>query len=329
MARLGFPPTLHEKRGATVGAMETPAVRTAARGYEVSARRFRQLASAAAAMLLIVVATGATVRLTASGLGCEHWPGCQPGQPFPEKGIHSYVEFGNRVVAFVTIVATLLVGGASVFVAALPRWTKVLAWFTFAGTLGQAPLGAITVYYHLNPWLVLSHFLLSLLVLTAGVVVLLEAIGLERGHVRPLVPEWLRAAAVLFGAACVTMVVTGTMVTAAGPHPGSREGVRRLGNFQTAIDVHVRATAVFGILLLVLLVWLWRLRRQAPGLLWATLALLALLGVQMAIGEIQYRNRLPWWLVLGHVSTAAVVWAATVVVVTSFFRPLRVLAPAE
>src|SRR3954468_11694352 len=129
--------------------MQTPAVEASARGFEVSDRRFRELAIAGAAMLLVVVATGATVRLTASGLGCEHWPGCQPGQPFPERGIHSYVEFGNRVVAFVRIVATLLSGRASVFVAGLPRWVKTLAWLTFAGTLAQAPLGAITVYYHL------------------------------------------------------------------------------------------------------------------------------------------------------------------------------------
>src|SRR3954463_15787577 len=108
--------------------MQTPAVEASARGFEVSERRFRQLAIAGAAMLLVVVGTGATVRLTASGLGCEHWPGCQPGQPLPEKGFHSYVEFGNRMVAFVTIVATLVVGIASHFVAGLPRRVKVLAW---------------------------------------------------------------------------------------------------------------------------------------------------------------------------------------------------------
>ena len=307
--------------------METPAA-TAARGLEVSARRFRQVAGAATLMLLVVVATGATVRLTASGLGCQHWPGCQPGQPFPERGFHSYVEFGNRVVAFLTIVATLAAGIVSLFVAGLARRVKVLAWFCFAGTLGQAPLGAVTVYYDLDPWLVLSHFLLSLVVLTAGVVLLLEALGLERGWTRPLVPGRLRVVAALFGAALVSMVLTGTFVTAAGPHPGSSEGVRRLGNFQTAIEVHVRATAAFGLLLLLLLVALWR-RPCARRLLYATLGVLAVVLLQMAIGEIQYRNRLPWWLVLGHVTTAAVVWAATVALVCSFFRPVAALATSR
>jgi len=307
--------------------METPAV-TAARGFAVSPRLYERLAVGAAAMLVVIVATGATVRLTASGLGCEHWPGCQPGQPFPEKGFHSYVEFSNRLIAFVTIVATLAAAGAAFFVRGLPRFAKWLAAFMFAGTLAQAPLGAITVYYHLDPWLVLSHFLLSLVVLTAGVVAALEAVGHARGRVRPLVPVWARRGAVVFGAATVAMVISGTLATAAGPHPGS-VAVSRLGSFQPAVYVHVRATAVFGISLLVLLAYLWRRRRQAPGLLYGTLGLLGLVVVQMAIGEAQYRTQLPWWLVLVHVTVAATVWAAVVALVTSFFRPVSALAPGR
>ena len=57
-------------------------------------------------MLVVIVATGATVRLTGSGLGCEHWPGCEPHH-FEPKSFHSYIEFGNRVVAFFTILVTL------------------------------------------------------------------------------------------------------------------------------------------------------------------------------------------------------------------------------
>ena len=100
--------------------METPAV-TAARGFAVSPRLYERLAVGVAAMLVVIVVTGATVRLTASGLGCEHWPGCQPGQPFPEKGFHSYVEFSNRLIAFVTIVATLAVGMKLALIAIQPR----------------------------------------------------------------------------------------------------------------------------------------------------------------------------------------------------------------
>jgi cytochrome c oxidase assembly protein subunit 15 len=304
--------------------VESTSAAVRGRSRTVSPERFVQLATASAAMLLVVVATGATVRLTASGLGCEHWPGCQPGNPFPAKGYHSYVEFGNRLVAFVTIVATLAAAVAAFFVAALPRPAKWLAVATFVGTLGQAPLGALTVYFHLNPWLVLSHLLLSLVVLAAGIVVALEARALVRGRgaVRPPLP--LRRAGLVLLASCGTLVVTGTLATAGGPHPGSISGepVRRLWSFEHAIWLHVRATAVFGILFLALLVWCWRQRQRYPLPLRAALLVLGLLLLQMAIGETQYRTQLPWWLVLGHVTVAAAVWAATVALVVLLWRPL-------
>jgi cytochrome c oxidase assembly protein subunit 15 len=297
-------------------------------GFQVSPRAFRRLALAAAAMLLLIVATGATVRLTSSGLGCRHWPGCQAGNPFPERGYHSYIEFGNRVVAFFTIVVTLASGFAAVFVARLPRWAKGLALATFGGTLAQAPLGAVTVYFDLNPWLVLTHLLLSLAILGAGVVVVLEAFALEGGHVAPLVPPWVRRVAVVTALACAALVVSGTIVTASGPHPGDAK-VHRLGHFDEAIWVHVRATAAFGLSFLVVLVHLVRRRRAAGRLLHAALAVLALLLTQMAIGEVQYRTRLPWWLVLAHVTVAAAVWAALVALVVLLWRPPRFVSTLD
>src|SRR2546426_1581373 len=196
-------------------------------------------------MLVLIVATGATVRLTGSGLGCEHWPGCQPGDPFPKKGYHSYVEFSNRVVAFFTVLTTLALGLGSLRTSGLERRTRVLAWLVFAGTLVQAPLGAVTVYFHLNPWLVITHLLLSLVVLALGVLVLLEATRTLRGGGSAL-PAVARAGSVALMAAIGVLVVTGTLATAAGPHPGST-AVRRIGSFQPSVALHVRATAAFGI----------------------------------------------------------------------------------
>src|SRR3954447_26710420 len=103
-------------------------------------------------MLVLIVASGATVRVTGSGLGCEHWPGCTPTR-FTPKGYHSYVEFGNRVVAAITVFATLLLAIAS----SVARRARALSWAVFVGTLLQAPLGAITIHYGLNPYLVITH----------------------------------------------------------------------------------------------------------------------------------------------------------------------------
>src|ERR1043165_5129296 len=149
---------------------------------------FRRLALGSAGWLWLIVVTGATVRLTSSGLGCEHWPGGTAGNPFPSKSYHSFIEFGNRIVSFLTILATLVSWVGARSTPGLPRWVRRLALATFLGTLAQAPLGAITVYAGLNPWLVLSHFLLALLVLAAGVVVVVEAGSFGRGRARTGLP---------------------------------------------------------------------------------------------------------------------------------------------
>src|SRR5581483_12164601 len=148
------------------------------RGFAISARTFRRIAAVNTSMLVVIVATGATVRLTGSGLGCPHWPGCQGSTRLPEKGYHSYIEFSNRVVAALTIAVTLATYVAARFAPSLSRATRRIALATFVGTLAQAPLGAIVVYYDLNPWLVLIHFLFSLLLVALAVAVLVEASSL-------------------------------------------------------------------------------------------------------------------------------------------------------
>ncbi len=116
--------------------------------------------------------------------------------------------------------------------------------------------------------------------------------------------------------ACAVMVVTGAVATASGPHPGADQDVQRLGlGITDTVYVHVRATAVYGIGLLLFGWQLVRRRRTLPGVAALGVVLLVVLLAQMLVGEIQYRNALPWGLVLVHVSLAAAIWALTVAVV--------------
>ena len=293
------------------------------RVFEVTPARFRALALAAVGALYVIVSTGATVRLTGSGLGCEHWPGCQPGNPFPEKGYHSYIEFGNRMVAGTTIVLTLLAWLASRRTDGLPRWTPRLALAVFVGTLLQAPLGALAVYVHLHPLAVIPHLLLSMLVLGAALLVALEALS-PPVH---LVPEELgRAALVLVGAA-FALVVTGTFATAAGPHSGG-DRVARFGRLDALLVVHAAGVALFGLALVFVVGYLAAQRRSTPLLFRLAVGLVALVLVQMGIGELQYRTHLPWWLVLVHVAVAAAVWSWTVILAALLHRSAAPLVPA-
>jgi cytochrome c oxidase assembly protein subunit 15 len=291
------------------------------RVLEITPARFRALAFAAAGALYVIVSTGATVRLTGSGLGCEHWPGCQPGNPFPEKGYHSYIEFGNRMVAGTTIVLTLLAWLASRRVENLPRWVPRAALAVFVGTLLQAPLGALAVYVHLHPVAVIPHLLLSMLVLGAALLVALEAVS-PPAHV---VPEELRRAALVLVGAAFALVVTGTFATAAGPHSGG-DRVARYGRLDALLPVHAAGVAIFGLTLVFLVGYLAARRRAVPLLFRLAVGLVALLLVQMGIGELQYRTHLPWWLVLVHVAVAAAVWGWTVVLVALLRRTAAPLA---
>jgi heme a synthase len=297
------------------------------RAVTLTPQVFLWLAAASALSLYLILITGATVRLTASGLGCDNWPGCQAGQPFPEKGYHSYIEFGNRLVGGLTIAMTLIAALGALRTRGLEKSTRRLALAVFVGALAQAPLGYFTVRFHLNPYLVISHFLLSALVLAGAVVVLLSALELHLGGTMPLVPRELQQVMTAAAVAALVLLVSGTIATASGPHPGDSSKVRRLWRLEDAIYVHAGATAVFGICFVFVLGYLAARRDRSPRLFGFSLAVLGLLLVQMAIGETQYRTHLPWWLVLVHVAIAGAAWAGVVALARLFRRPLGWFAP--
>jgi heme a synthase len=298
---------------------------TRVRWPELGAIGFRRVAWSAVACLVLIVGTGATVRLTGSGLGCPHWPTCDATHALP-KGYHSYIEFSNRVVSGVTVLATLALALAAWRTPSLARRGKWLATGVFAGTFAQAPLGAVTVYYDLNPYLVITHLLLSLTVLGLGVLTLLEASRLVRGGASAL-PSIARVGGAVLLVAVAVLVVTGTLATAAGRFPGSSgtKVVPRLGVFHPAVWLHVRAVAAFGIVFLILAAWAWMKRVEWPWLLRGCAGLLAILLVQMGIGEWQYRTygTVPWWVVVSHVLAAAVLFAWTVGLVGRLWRPVH------
>jgi cytochrome c oxidase assembly protein subunit 15 len=291
------------------------------RARAVSLDRFLQLAVASALSLWLIVVTGAAVRLTGSGLGCDSWPGCESRSFFPANDVHGFVEFGNRVVAIVPLSLAFLTAVVAYFVPALPRWARVTAVAAAVGTFAQAPLGLITIKTDLHPLMVMSHFLLALVVLAGAVVVAVEAWHLSRGGAADPAPAWARRLGIVLLAALAALVTTGAFVTGAGPHPGDRADIRRLYTVDGTLWVHVRSTAVFGFAFLALLVHLWRRRDRWPRLLDVSYVVLFLLLVQMAVGEWQYRNGLPWGIVLVHVAIAGLLWAAAVAFVALLWRP--------
>jgi cytochrome c oxidase assembly protein subunit 15 len=294
------------------------------RAFSASPKAFRRLAYLTLALLFAIVVSGAAVRLTASGLGCENWPRC--GETFlPEKDFHALVEFGNRVVGVIVGLVSLAAAAAAWRVERLPRW---IVWATTALPLTillQGVLGGITVLVELHPLTVMAHFLLSLLALAIAVVVVLAASGLaaERSRDVGASPAWLAAALV---PSALVLVVTGTLVTAAGPHSGG-EDIRRFGNPAEALYVHIGATAVFGVTFLALMGALLATRKHHGAELGLAAGVLGLLIAQVIVGEIQWRTELPWSVVLLHVALGTAVWAGVVALAARLLVGSRTRVP--
>jgi heme a synthase len=297
------------------------------RGLALSPAQFLRVAVLELFALWLIVGTGAAVRLTDSGLGCRHWPGCEKGHPLPAKNAHAYIEFGNRVIGGVTIALTLIAWLAAMRTRSLPRWVVRLSLAIFVGALAQAPLGYLAVKSDLRWPVVMAHLLLSMLLLAGSVVLVLEVRAAEEGHAPPLVPRELQRLGYVFTAACAALVVSGTFATAAGPHSGGGEHIDRFATLKPVVYAHAVVVGVFLAALLFSLGYLAARRERSPRLFVVGVTVLGLLLVQMVIGEIQWRTHLPWGVVLAHVLLAASVWAGTVALATLFVRPLRSLAP--
>src|SRR5207244_13262753 len=155
----------------------------------------------------------AGVRLTESGLGGRHWPGCEAGHPLPAKNAHAFVEFGNRLVGGVTIAITLLVWLAARRTPALPRWAAQLALAVFLGTLAQAPIGLLAIASDLRWPIVMVHLLLSIALLAGATILVLEIRAAAVGRIGPLVPRELQRLGIAFVCAGFVLLVLGLLAT--------------------------------------------------------------------------------------------------------------------
>ncbi|MDE3087734.1 MAG: COX15/CtaA family protein [Acidobacteriota bacterium] len=274
----------------------------------VGPRAFLRLSQASLALVVLNIVSGAAVRLTDSGLGCPDWPTCAGRSLTPALSFHPAVEFGNRMV--VVAVTVLL---AVTLLAALRRSPvrRDLVWLSGAlvvGVVGEAVLGGIVVYTKLNPYAVMSHFVLGMALLTVAVQLALRA-GRAAGPGRALVDPLGRRAATLFLGLLALAIAAGTATTGAGPHAGGKGAVRLPVPLDDMARTHSSIVVVAVVVLLAELALLYRAGApeavQERGRL-----LLAALAAQGVIGYSQFFLHLPALLVGIHVLGATVVWSA-------------------
>jgi cytochrome c oxidase assembly protein subunit 15 len=264
--------------------------------------------------LSLIVLTGAGVRLTGSGLGCPDWPKCY-GQTVPPLDTHAVIEYGNRLltgfVGLAVIAASVLAWFRRPF-----RWHLALFGALLPlGVIGQAILGALVVKYHLAPGLVMSHFILSMLLLDASFALAWCARyePWERGRSSDRLGVWAVRALIPLGQ---LTILAGTIATASGPHAGANDGelVHRFDfegatTLEWVVQRHSAIAAVFG--LAAIGVWFLLRRpggdRRAVKPLSAVIGLLALQGL---VGGVQWALKLPSEVVWVHVALATVTWLA-------------------
>lgn len=281
----------------------------------ISPKAYRRITLAAALLLAIIIVTGAAVRLTQSGLGCPQWPNCRPGRLTPRgaSDYHAMVEFVNRTFTGLVSIAVIVAVLGSLLRRPRRRDLVWLSWSLVAGVLAQIVLGGITVLVDLHPLAVMSHFLLSILVLAGAIVLHHRAGQPDDGRARPAVdPAVVRLGRLLVVVAAV-VVVSGTVVTNTGPHAGDANA-KRFGLYLPSV-ARVHGVSVMCFCALVILTLFVASRSGAlPRLQRSLTVLLVAVVAQAAIGYTQYFTGVPPLLVGFHIAGVVAVWGATVLV---------------
>ena len=255
-----------------------------------------------------IIVTGAIVRLTGSGLGCPTWPDCTPGSLIPVagqvEGFHKYIEFGNRTLTFLVLAISI-----ALFVFSLINEKRNIILWSFLpliGTLLQAVLGGITVLTGLNPFTVMAHFLLSIILVGISVKIYNYFNDRRISKSLPKIVDNYVKIVTLVGFAVITL---GTITTGSGPHSGDEIAARFNLDLRVIAWLHADTVLLFVGLIIGLLV-ITKLNAESNHLYKPTRTLFVICLLQGFIGYVQWFNDLPWVLVSLHVIGAVITWIA-------------------
>jgi len=301
---------------------------------QVSPRSYAVVAAVALVALVLIVFTGAAVRVTGSGLGCPDWPNCyEDGRLVAELNSHAWIEFGNRLLSGFVGVAAIAAGVLAFFRRPFRKDLAILGAMLPLGVVGQGILGGLTVLYGLAPGWVMGHFLLSMAILIAAAMLAWRARPDWREDAPPAADlkttraVWLTA--VLGG---LTLFV-GTATTAAGPHAGGSgtgDVVHRLDlvgedTLGWLIDRHSVIASLLG-LVAIAAWWLARRAGADASLRHRLTRICVLVGIQGALGIVQYQLELPAEIVWVHVALATLVWVGIVLAAVQVGLPVATRA---
>jgi cytochrome c oxidase assembly protein subunit 15 len=294
----------------------------------ISPRAYRVITAVALVALVVIVVSGAAVRLTGSGLGCPTWPACEDGSLIPRgaTGGHGWVEFINRTfTGAVSVAVAVAVLGSKRLRTPRPDLTA-LSWALVAGVFAQALLGGLVVILDVTPIAVAGHYLLSA-VLVGTAVLLHHRAGQPTGARRPAAtPALLRWTQALLALATLVLI-TGTVVTGSGPHSGDDAADRLPFAVRSVVPLHSGAVWIFLFTAIAVLQRAESGDASPDARARGRLLIAAILG-QGALGYLQYFTGVPEGLVGLHVLGSVLVWVAVLRFHLGLHEPLPAAAPA-
>ncbi len=280
----------------------------------LSLSTFRRVGNVALVLLVLIVFSGAGVRLTGSGLGCPDWPQCH-GTLTPELSSHVAMEYGNRLLSALVGIPCLALALGVWRVRPFRRDLVVPSLVLGAVVLLEGALGAATVLLDLKWQVVIGHYLLAIVLIAAGTVL---AWRVRRPPDAPAIENERR---VVLGSRVLTawgalIITLGTFVTAAGPHAGGAgtgDIVERMTAIPLTTMIYIHGHSATAMAHFSIAMWVYARRRVATKALRGALtAICCLIAVQGALGLTQYHLALPAEIVWVHASLAAVLWVAFV-----------------
>jgi heme A synthase len=293
----------------------------------------QRLALATCVATLILIAVGALVRATGSGLGCPDWPTCHGGA-VPPNDQQAIIEFSHRFVASLVglmVIATAGFAWTNYRRVPLVMWAAILA-VPLVGF--QGILGAITVKRELPPEIVATHLLTAMIVLTFEIFV---AVGMwaedpaRKERFAAIDAAARRRLGLLSVAALGWLSVTlwvGGYMSESGASTACSGWPLCNGGALPANDDHeithmlhryLAGALLFFVVPIVLVAW--RERRNLPWGAWTAVGLGVTYTAQVIVGALNVWYTFPDSLAVSHTAIAATVWAVlTVAAVTGYYQ---------
>ena len=280
--------------------------------------RFQWLVLATVVATLILVAIGAIVRTTGSGLGCPDWPLCH-GNWYPPLERTAIIEYSHRTAA--SVVGVLVVATAAV-VFLRHRHDRTLTGLALASLplLGfQAWLGKITVERELPPMIVTVHLATALVLLAVLTwLAALAFVGSDREAMRTrergsmLRGIWIGAVVTYLVLLSGAYVVGANATAACLTWPGCAQAPIPFIDGSAGQHIHwLHRFAVLGGAGAVGAAALAVLWSRAAGALFqrAAQAMLALYGVQVLVGALNIWTTFSAPARAVHLAVGAAIWA--------------------